>query len=207
MKQQLTFGKTIKTIHFSRKSDLVALGGDDGTIYIICSQHWTVEKEIKMASSAITALRFSRRDERLAVGSSDGIVALMEPSNDWKIVGEIETSDVGISCIDWSSRHLAVARFDGTISVYEGSRVLANFFLPEAELARGGGPVHAITFGVGGQFLGASYVSAVLARYLLYRLFAHQFLVHGRSCRRRQWQGRNLQCKGRLGLMSSAEYS
>lgn len=131
----------------------MALGGDDGSVCIISTPDWSIVREIKITSSSITALRFSRRNERLAVGSSDGIVTLLIPESEWKIAGEIEFSDIGISCIDWSSRHLAIGRFDGTVSVHEASRVYANFFLSEAEVTREG-PVHAVSFGVGGQFLG-----------------------------------------------------
>lgn len=131
----------------------MALGADDGTVTIVSSTDWSIEKEFKVASS-ITALRFSRRNERLAIGSSDGIVTLVAPGDSWNIAGEIETSDVAISCIDWSSRCLAIGRIDGTISVHEATRVYENFFLPEAELTRNEGPVTSIAFGVGGQFLG-----------------------------------------------------
>lgn len=141
----------------------MSLGGEDGSIYIVSPADWSIVKELKIASSAITSLRFSRRNERLAIGSSDGIVTLLDPEDDWKIAGEIETSDVGISCIDWSSRHLAVGRFDGTLSVHEASRVYENFFLSEADLTRGDGPVHSVAFGVGGQFLGTCSMPALCA--------------------------------------------
>jgi WD40 repeat protein len=152
----------------------MALGGEDGSVTIISPEDWSVVKELKVASSVITALKFSRRNERLAVGTSDGIVTLLIPETGWKIAGEIETSDIGISSIDWSSRHLAVGRFDGTISIHETSRVYANFFLPEAELTRGDGPVHSVAFGLGGQFLGTCRMSLLLS--VVYEMRTHSVL-------------------------------
>lgn len=134
----------------------MVLEGEDGTVYIMSVSDWRILKEIKVTSSSIHALRFSRSDERLAVGCSDGALILLCPKDDWKIIGEIDTSESSISCIDWSSRHLAVGRADGNVDIYETARVYANFFLPEAELSRGDGPVHSVSFGVSGQFLGAS---------------------------------------------------
>lgn len=133
----------------------MVLGGEAGTVYVVSVSDWRILKEIKVTSSSIHALRFSRSDERLAVGCSDGALMLLSPEDDWKIIGEIDTSESSISCIDWSSRHLAVGRTDGNVDIYETARVYANFFLPEAELTRGDGPVHSVSFGVSGQFLGA----------------------------------------------------
>jgi len=154
----------------------MALGGEDGTVYIVLPVDWSIVKELKIASSSITALRFSRRNERLAVGSSDGIVTLLDPEDGWNIAGEIETSDAGISCIDWSSKNLVVGRSDGTISVHEAARVYANFFLPEAELARGDGPVHSVAFGVGGQFLG-TFTDVAVHRLTTFRRHSHINLI------------------------------
>ena len=133
----------------------MVLGGEDGTVYVVSVSDWRIVKEIKVTSSSIHALRFSRSDERLAIGCSDGALMLLSPEDDWKIIGEIDTSESSISCIDWSSRHLAVGRTDGSVDIYESARVYANFFLPEAELTHNDGAVNTVSFGVSGQFLGA----------------------------------------------------
>jgi WD40 repeat protein len=150
----MSFSKTIRAVHFSRRSDLMVLGGESDIVYVVSVSDWRIMKEVKVTSSSIHALRFSRSDERLAVGCSDGVLALLSPEDGWEVTGEIDTSESSVSCIDWSFRHLAVGRTDGSVDIYEAARVYANFFLPEAELTRGDGPVHSVAFGVSGQFLG-----------------------------------------------------
>lgn len=149
----MIFRKTVNAIHFSRKSDILVLGGEDGIVHVVSTADWHTVKEIKVSSSSVRAIRFSRLDERLAVGCSDGVLALLNPANGWKIAGEIDQSESSVSSIDFSSKHLAVGRYDGTVAVYEASGVYANFFLPEAELSRDAA-VNSVAFGVKGQFLG-----------------------------------------------------
>jgi WD40 repeat protein len=152
--QQMSFSKMIRAVHFSRRSDFMALGGEGAIVYVVSVSDWRIVKEVRVTSSSIHALRFSRSDERLAVGCSDGVLALLSLEDDWEVTGEIDTSESSISCIDWSFRHLAVGRTDGNVDIYEAARVYANFFLPKAELTRRDGPVYSVAFGVSGQFLG-----------------------------------------------------
>jgi Anaphase-promoting complex subunit 4 WD40 domain len=167
----------------------MVLGGEDGTVYVVSVSDWHILNEIKVTSSSIHALRFSRWDERLAVGCSDGALMLLSPKDDWKIIGEIDTSESSISCIDWSSRHLAVGRTDGSVDIFEAARVYDNFFLPEAELTRGDGPVNTVSFGASGQFLGA-FSSASQHINLSYILFCSSILC---SYWRRKRKARCLQ--------------
>ena len=152
--KQLAFSDTIIALHFSRKSDLLALGGEAGAVHVVSTSNWLTIKEIKITSSSIQSMQFSRSDERLAVGCSDGVLTLLDPGDGWKIAGEIDASESSVLSIDWSSKHLAVGRADGTVSVHEGARVFSNFFLPEAEHNRGNVAIHSVAFGASGRFLG-----------------------------------------------------
>lgn len=185
----------------------MALGGEDGSVSIVTPSDWNIEKEIKIVATAITAVRFSRHNERLAIGSSDGIVTLLDPEDGWNIAGEIETSDAGISCIDWSSRHLAVGRFDGTVAVHEASRVYENFFLTESELTRGDKPVYSVSFGVGGQFLGTFPIVAGEKCGSNPRNSLIPFSCCASSSWRWYGEGWNIQRKGWLGTVPSAQHS
>lgn len=150
----MQFTKPIESIHFSCHSDFLSLAGEGGIVYIVDVRTWELVKESHFTQASIQTIRFSRHDERLAFGSSDGVLTLLDPSDHWNTLGEIDASDSSILSLDWSTKNLAIGRDDGSITLHEADKVYANFFVPQAELSSGNAPVRSVVFGARGRFLG-----------------------------------------------------
>jgi WD40 repeat protein len=148
----LEFVKPIRSIQFANTNNLLVLGGDDAMVYVVSvsSQQLIAEK---LLSAPITALGFSWCDERLAVASVDGLLALLDPKDDFELVGEIDSSDSAILTLDWSSKNLGIGRSDGSVTVHDTDKVFGNFFVPQVEL-RKRKAIRSLAFGVSGRFLG-----------------------------------------------------
>ena len=151
----MEFAKPILTMAFSNSNNYLALGGNEGVLYVLSvpSRSMVVNSII---GTPILSVGFSKLDERLAVGSSDGVLGLLRPESDWEAYGEIEHSEAAILTQDWSSKALAVGRADGTVGVFETENVYSNFFVPQAELSVKR-KVRAVCFGGGGKFLGKQH--------------------------------------------------
>jgi WD40 repeat protein len=104
-------------------------------------------------SSPIQSLGFSKLDERLSVGSKDGLLTLLSPESNWEPVGEIELSESRVLAQDWSFKHLAVGREDGSVAVFENEKVYSHFFVSQAELSQKQA-VRSVAFDAAGRFLG-----------------------------------------------------
>jgi len=132
----------------------LAVAGDGSIVYLISSDGWKIVREVTF-SSKVNALSFSRNDERLAVGTSDGVMSLLDSQHDWGLAGEHDSKESPVLALDWSSNgsHFAVGREDGIVSIHESKSVLANFFVPQKELTRGGALVYTLAFGSAGNFL------------------------------------------------------
>jgi WD40 repeat protein len=151
-RQQMEFAKPIRALMFSNSNNHLALGGDEGVLYVLSVPSRSMISNT-ILSAPIFSIAFSKLDERLAVGSKDGVLTLICPATDWEPVGEIEQSEAAVLAQDWSSRNLAVGRDDGTIAVFENEKVYSNFFVPQAELTQKL-PIRSVAFGASGRFLG-----------------------------------------------------
>lgn len=202
--QKLKFSRAVRALHFSRKSKLLALGGDDGVAYIVSIEDWRVVKEVRI-SSAIHTLGFSRSDESLAIGSSDGLLTILGQKGDWNVIGEMDESAAGVQTIDWSKGHLAVGRSDGSVTIHEAEKVHSNFFVPQAEFSRGSKPVTSVAFSVKGKYLGKflGFIVSLHNTLFLSPYPPRQMAFSRTSC---WWFGQediNLQCKGWMGALPS----
>jgi WD40 repeat protein len=147
----MTFIKPIYSMHFSYQGYQLALGGESGILYVIDLETWQLIKETELSHTPIQSVRFSRSDY-LAVGAADGVVTLLDPERGWEVTGEI-VNDSSVLSLDWSSKSLAIGREDGTITIHEADKLLANFYVPQTELARQA-PVRSLAFGARGRCLG-----------------------------------------------------
>ena len=148
----MEFAKPILTLAFSNSNNYLALGGDEGVLYVLSvpSRSMVVNTII---GTQILSLSFSKLDERLSVGAADGVLTLLRPDSDWEADGEIEHSEAAILTQDWSCKSLVVGRADGTVNVFETENVFSNFFVPQAEISLKK-KIRSVCFGVGGKFLG-----------------------------------------------------
>jgi len=149
---EMKFNKPVRALCFSHNGGYLALGGEDCVIYAVDVQTWTVAGEIP-TSAPILALSFCVEDSTLTSGAMDGMMNMVDTET-WSIVGEMDSKDAPILSLDWSSngKHLAVGRLDSTVTVHDSQSIFGNFFVPQAELTRGGA-VHAVAFGLEGEFL------------------------------------------------------
>jgi WD40 repeat protein len=148
----MEFAKPIRTLMFSGSSNYLALGGDEGVLYVLSVPSRSMILNT-ILSSPIQSLAFSRHDERLAIGSNDGVLTLLCPDADWEPVGEIEHSESAVLAQDWCSKYLAVGREDGLVTIFDAEKAFSNFFVPIAEFSHAL-PVRAVAFGASGRFLG-----------------------------------------------------
>lgn len=148
----MEFSEPINCLSFSKSSNILALGGDDGILYLfsVPSRSMIVSKTY---SSSILSLTFSKNDERLSIALSDGTLCLLCPDDDWESAGEIDYSDSPIICQDWSSHTFAIGREDGSVAIFDLEKGLGEFFVPITEFS-GGSSVRSISFGPGGRYLG-----------------------------------------------------
>jgi WD40 repeat protein len=153
--QQMDFAKPIRSLSFSHSNNYLALGGDEGLLFVLSVPNRSVI--LNMAyDSPIQSIAFSRHDERLSVGLSDGVLSLLCPSDDWKSCGEIDYSDSTILCQDWSSNYLSIGRQDGSVAVFDKEKAFDEFFVPVAEFSAESAPIRSVAFGAGGRNLGKS---------------------------------------------------
>ena len=166
--KEFEFSAPITTMQFSSSNNYLALGLENSTkCFIINVQTWELCSEIQLAS-VIHCLGFSTRDGQLFLGKADGSLSVLadgpacsfsSPENDssWNIIGEMDTSDSPIFCLDLSLNgdYLAVGRGDALVTVHEPQQIFEHVFVPQAELRRqGGAPVNTVAFGARGKFLG-----------------------------------------------------
>jgi len=154
--QQMEFTKPIRSIAFSNSSNCLALGGDEGVLYVLSVPSRSMIHSTTY-DAPIRTVAYSRRDERLSVGSQDGLLSLLCPQSDWEALGEIDYSDSEILCQDWCTRALAVGRADGSVAVFDTEKAYSNFFVPLAEFSHTCA-VRTVSFGVSGRFLGKKRV-------------------------------------------------
>jgi WD40 repeat protein len=152
----MEFAKPIRTLMFSSSSNYLALGGDEGVLYVLSVPSRSMILNT-IFSSPIQSVAFSKHDERLAIGSSDGILTLLCPDADWEPIGEIEDSESPILAQDWCSKNLAVGREDGSVAIFDTEKVFSNFFVPVAEFSNSL-PVRSVAFGASGRFLGKTCI-------------------------------------------------
>lgn len=148
--------KPIRSMQFSKNTNnvLLVLAGDDAMVYVVSVSNQQLIAE-KLMSAPITSLGFSVGNERLAVASVDGVLALLDPSDDFEVVGEIDNSDATILTLDWCSKSFGIGRIDGSVAIYNTDDVLSNFFVPQMELPiRKRKAILSLAFGVRGRFLG-----------------------------------------------------
>lgn len=160
----MEFAKPLKTLAFSYSGKFLALGGDEGVLYVLSVASRSIIFNT-IFNSGIKTVAFSRQDERLAVGSNDGVLTLLCPDVDWEPVGELDYSESSILSQDWSTKTLAIGRVDGTVAVFDTDKSFGNFFVPLAEYSYSA-PVRTLAFGANGQFLavgGDSGMASVLS--------------------------------------------
>ena len=150
--QQMEFAKPLRTLVFSYSNNFLALGGDEGVLYVLSVPSRSIIFNT-IFSSAITTVAFSRKDERLAVGTKDGVLSLLCPDADWEPVGELDYCESPILAQAWCSKTLAVGREDGTLAVFDTEKAFCNFFVPLAEFTHFKS-VRSLAFGASGRLLG-----------------------------------------------------
>jgi WD40 repeat protein len=161
---ELLFNKPIKCMDFSVGSRFLALGSAESRVHVVeTAPSWTIVAKHDFFAP-ISSLGFSKRNERLAVGVADGILALFDPQDDYASVGEIDSSESPVVCLDWSGKNFCLGRQDGTVSIYDAQQVCANFCVPlvEHELCS---PVQAVTFGPNSRFVAAGAANGLINVY------------------------------------------
>ena len=148
----MEFAKPVRSLVFSHSSNYLAVGGDEGVLYVLSVPTRSMVLNT-IFSSPIQSIAFSRRDERLSVGSIDGILTLLCPDADWEPMGEIDDNESPILTQDWCSKYLAIGREDGSVTVHDTERTFSNFFVPVAEFSHSLA-VRSVAFGASGRFLG-----------------------------------------------------
>jgi WD40 repeat protein len=148
----MEFAKPIRTLAFSNSDNYLAVGGDEGVLYVLSMPSRSMVVNT-IFDSPIRSVGFSNLDRRLAVGSDDGVLALLCPDANWRPVGEIEHSDAAVLTQDWSTQNLVVGRKDGSVTLFETESVFSNFFVPQKEFSMKG-PVRSVSLGASSRFLG-----------------------------------------------------
>lgn len=152
---ELRFSKPMTTLTFAHGSRLLALGGEDGRVFILETlPSWTVVAERDFESSVRT-LSFSKRNERLLVGLQEGTVALLNPVDAYKPCCFITSSTSCVTCSDWAVRSFAIGRMDGSVAIYDAERLDSDVCNPLVVLrpTRSLPVVSSIAFGAAGRFL------------------------------------------------------
>lgn len=157
--QQMEFAKPIHTLMFSSSSQYLALGGLEGVLYVLSVPSRSMISNT-IFSSSINSVAFSRHDERLSIGCSDGNVAFLSTEKDWTQTGEIDNNESPVMTQDWTSKNFAVGRQDGSVSIFETEKILGGFIVPTSEFTNSL-PVHSVSFGASGRFLG-TYTRAAI---------------------------------------------
>mmetsp|Transcript_5853 Transcript_5853/g.13880 ORF Transcript_5853/g.13880 Transcript_5853/m.13880 type:complete len:266 (+) Transcript_5853:795-1592(+) len=148
----MEFPKPIRSISFSYSNNYLALGGDEGVLYVLSVPNRSMILNM-IYDSPIQTVAFSRHDERLSIGMLDGVLSLLSPNDDWNPCGEIDYSESPILCQDWCSSYLAIGRSDGSVTVFDKEKAMDGFFLPAVELSDSSMPIRSVSFGTGGRFL------------------------------------------------------
>ena len=148
---QIEFEKSIRTIAFSHSSNHLALGGDEGILYVLSVPSRSLVLNTVL-DSPICSISFSQDDERLSVGLDDGILSLFVVEADWEPTADIDDSDSPVSCQEWSSDAFVVGRMDGTVCIYDAEQALSNSFVTLNQISSNGS-IRSVSFGVEGQFL------------------------------------------------------
>lgn len=156
----MEFPKPIRSISFSYSNNYLALGGDEGVLYVLSVPNRSMILNM-IYDSPIQTVAFSRHDERLSIGMSDGVLSLLSPNDDWNPCGDIDYNDSPILSQDWCSSYLAVGRNDGSVTVFDKDKALGGFFVPVAELSDSSKPIRSVSFGTGGRFLGEKQLCKV----------------------------------------------
>ncbi len=149
--QQIEFAKQIRSLVFSNANNYLALGGDEGVLYVLSVPSRSMILNT-ILSTPIQSVAFSTRDERLSIGTNDGVLSLLCPDANWEPVGEIEHNESSITCQDWTTKTLAIGRKDGSVTLFDAEKAFSNFFVPIAEFTSSF-PVRSVAFSVGGRFL------------------------------------------------------
>lgn len=152
----MEFAKPLRALVFSHSNNFLALGGDEGVLYVLSVPSRSIIFNT-IFNAAITTVAFSRHDERLAIGTKDGVLTLLCPDVDWEPMGELDFSESPILTQDWGSKTLAIGREDGSVSIFDSDKAFDNFFVPLAEFADSK-PVRSLSFGSSGRFLGKNAI-------------------------------------------------
>ena len=147
----MKFAKPLRALAFSHSKNLLAVGGDEGILYILSVPSRSIVFN-KTISAMISTVAFSCQDERLSIGSKDGILTLLSKSMGWRPVGEIDFSDSPILCQSWSTKTLALGREDGSVTLFDTETTFENFFVPMAEFSHPNA-VQSLAFDSTGRFL------------------------------------------------------
>lgn len=149
--QQIEFAKPIRSLVFSNSNNYLALGGDEGVLYVLSVPSRTMILST-IFPTPVQSVVFSKRDERLSIGLKDGVLSLLSPAAEWEPVGEIEHSESCITCQDWTTKTLAIGRKDGSVTLFDAEKAFSNFFVPIAEFFNSL-PVRSVAFASDGRFL------------------------------------------------------
>lgn len=158
---QIEFAKPIRSLVFSHSNNYLALGGDEGVLYVLSVPSRSMILNT-ILDAPIRSVAFSRHDERLSIGLDDGVLSLLVVEADWEPVGQIEYSDSPITSHEWCRKALAVGRLDGTVSIFDTEKVFSNFFVPMSEISSSS-PVRSLAFGAGGRYLAIGGDNKVLS--------------------------------------------
>ena len=148
---QIEFEKSIRTIAFSHSSNHLALGGDEGILYVLSVPSRSLVLNTVL-DSPICSIAFSQDDERLSIGLDDGVLSLFVVEADWEPTADIDDSDSPVSCQEWSSNVFVVGRMDGTVCIYDAEKALSNSFVPLNQISNNGS-IRSVSFGVEGQYM------------------------------------------------------
>ena len=122
---QLEFLDPITCIAFTNGSKFMACGSNDGKVRVVATEPvWTMVTVIDVMTPVVE-LMFSKNNERLAILGHNGVLSLADPQAQFSKTGVLEENSM-ISVIDWSWKHLATGRDDGTVSIYKVDTVCRN---------------------------------------------------------------------------------
>ena len=201
---ELLFSYPVTCLAFSVGSRTLALATGDCKVHVFeTAPSWNVIVR-KDLHAPVRTLIFSKRNERLAIGSDDGSLKLLDPREKYRCVGEIDTSESGITTTDWTSRCLAIGRMDGTLSIYDSSQVCSNYCVPVAEHVLKSAVI-GVAFGPSSRFLAAASNDGLVS---IYSSKGSWFLSHrirgpsgGLSCMTWNSSGRYLSVGGTDGSL------
>jgi WD40 repeat protein len=148
---QIEFEKPIRTISFSSSSNHLALGGDEGVLYVLSVPSRSLILNTILGAQ-ICSIAFSKEDARLSVGLDDGKLSLFVVDADWEPTADIDRGDSPVICHEWSTDALALGRMDGTVCIYDAEQVMLNHFQPMNQISCNG-PIRSLSFSARGQFL------------------------------------------------------